>query len=119
MSESSRPPRWTVHQRNLRDDSGAFARYGFDCKPAANHLQSFSHAEQSQSFAFFGVQHEFLLKALAVVFYFQANGAVQFLDLYMHAACVSMTGDIGERFLSNPKQHGSFVTIHLLYPGKG
>ena len=107
------PPRGLA-EGNLRLDGGAFARGGLDIEMAADHLQTFPHAEQSQSFVLFGVQHVFRLKAFAVVFYGHANGVIQFLNLHVRPAGLRVAGDVGERFLGDAIEHGAFVTVHLL-----
>ena len=60
-----------------------------------------------------------IVKAFAVVFYFHANGAIQFLNPHFHPAGLRMAGDIGERFLGDAIEHRSFVAVHLFHRGKG
>ena len=98
----------------MRKDDGAFARRGCDSEIAADHLQSLSHAEQSQSFALLGMHYAFRPKAFAVVGYGHPNGVVQFLELHVRLAGLRMARDIGERFLGDALEHGSFVTVQLL-----
>ncbi len=65
------------------------------------------------------MQHAFRRKAFPVVFDFHAHGAIKFLNPHFRPAGLRMAGHIGERFLGDAIEHGSFVTVHLLNRSKG
>ena len=114
------PPRACVVMSGiLRQDGGAFARRGLDVKlPPTISNRSLMPSNPSR-LLFLRVQHAFHLKAFAVVFYFHANGAVQFLNAHFRLAGLRMAGNIGERFLGDAKEHRSLVAVHLLHRRKG
>src|SRR6185369_6795394 len=113
-------PAWlVVEQRNFCQDSGPSARCGGDVEPAADHLQTLSHAEQPQAFVLFGVQSAFGVEADAVVFYFHGNGAIHFLDPDSDLAGLGVAGDVVEGLLGDAIEDGSFIAIHPVHTGKG
>src|ERR1044071_10124072 len=112
------PARAAVRQRNLREDGGAFPRCGIDGDVAADHLEPFSHAEQTQSPVLIGAQHLFQLKALAVVFDRHANGAPEFLNPHFRLTGLRMAGRIVQRLLGPAVEHGAFVTVDLFNRAK-
>jgi hypothetical protein len=68
-------PRELAHG-NPGDHRCASTWRGGDGEFAANHLQTFSHAEQSQAVSLIRIRREFLAKAFAVVYNFHTNRAV-------------------------------------------
>src|ERR1044071_1878966 len=114
---TSPPP--AVTERNLSEDGGAFARCGGNSEIAADHLQSFAHAEQAQAFTFFSAQDAVFLKAFAVVCNFHANGAVKFLNIDFGVTGPRVAGDIGEGFLRHTIEGGPFVAVDVLHRSEG
>lgn len=80
---------------------GAMIGCGFDREFAAEHLQPFPHAQQSQSAVCFRAEDAFHIKGFAVVFYRKANPGREFFNLNFHRAGPRMNGHVIEGFQSS------------------
>src|SRR5690606_12070018 len=94
-------------QGNSKPDGGALHDDGVEARVAIESQCSLAHTHPSKS-GF--IAHYLGVETLAVICHGNMENVCFAAQTHFNAACLRMTGDIGERFLQHPKYSGrSFI----------